>query len=262
MNTKDRLYYSAKRFFLAFSYVALYWICGVLLRLFIVNSSLVSSAMADGIFIITSFILYFAFGYYKRDKERYHVPLKVSSFGFIFVVFLVVYGATQSLGLWYLTNFGDMGFSQHQTTANSLGVTIRLIFQIVLAPITEELLFRGVVYNILKSKDKKSGYTMTWFSAVICSSLMFGLMHGNTVQIITAMLSGFWFCLIYELTGKLWFSCLFHMIYNTISQFGFVASVLPYQHVVVCVILVLAATVLCVYMITRLDTEHKYLSVD
>lgn len=97
MNTKDRLYYSAKRFFLAFSYVALYWICGVLLRLFIVNSSLVSSAMADGIFIITSFILYFAFGYYKRDKERYHVPLKVSSFGFIFVVFLVVYGATQVL---------------------------------------------------------------------------------------------------------------------------------------------------------------------
>lgn len=262
MEFKDRFYYGAKRFFLAFSFVGLFWVTGVFTRLYVVNSALVASMMTDALFIVLSIIIYITRGYHKRDKTRYHVPLSFKSFGLMFGVFLVVYAATQSISIWYLLNASDTRFSNYQVTANSLGTYVRIGFQVLVAPVAEEFIFRGVIYNSLKSPDKKSGYTMNWFTAVVCTSFMFGVMHGNMVQIIAGMLAGLWFCLLYELTGKLWVSILSHVAYNGISQISGIHNMLPYNSLIMSGVLIVIAIGLCIWMTFTLDTEHKYIAVD
>lgn len=88
----------------------------------------------------------------------------------------------------------------------------------VVAPIAEELLFRGYLYRRLRSSAS------VWLS-VLLTSLVFGLAHAWAghdrplhwaVVIDTAILSIF-LCLLREYTGAIWSSILVHMIKNSIA---------------------------------------------
>lgn len=79
----------------------------------------------------------------------------------------------------------------------------------VIPPIVEELLFRGMVLNGLR----KYGDTF----AVVASALLFGLYHGNFVQMVFAFIAGLVMALVVVRTGSLWPSILIHFLNNFIS---------------------------------------------
>ncbi len=81
---------------------------------------------------------------------------------------------------------------------------------VVMAPLVEELTFRGFMYSRLKSGMAK------WI-AVILTSLTFGVVHGTIIWAIYTFV--FSLCLIYvlERTGSLWVSILFHMAFNLVG---------------------------------------------
>ena len=58
-----------------------------------------------------------------------------------------------------------------------------LLYTIVLAPVTEELIFRGLSLKILEME-------FPFWAANILQAFYFGTMHGNMVQGIYAFLSG------------------------------------------------------------------------
>jgi membrane protease YdiL (CAAX protease family) len=84
---------------------------------------------------------------------------------------------------------------------------------IVVAPICEELFFRGFLYRVLRLR------LPFWFAAVI-DGVLFGIVHGTSTPIsalpILAAL-GIVFCWVYERTGTLFATIALHALNNTIS---------------------------------------------
>jgi len=73
----------------------------------------------------------------------------------------------------------------------------------------EEFLFRGVVLSNLMPYGKGT--------AIIVSSVLFGLMHGNFYQFLYATAAGILLGAVYVLTDSIWCSVLIHMINNSTS---------------------------------------------
>lgn len=87
----------------------------------------------------------------------------------------------------------------------------RILCYEIVAPISEELVFRQVIYKRLR------GISPVWV-AVMISALLFGLYHGNLVQGIYAFIMGCLLALVYEWTGSFVAPVLFHMIANHLSD--------------------------------------------
>lgn len=94
---------------------------------------------------------------------------------------------------------------------------IDIISSIILAPIGEELIYRGIV---LRQAAKVSGRFAIFFSALI-----FGLMHGNPYQMILGFLLGIPLAMITLKTGSIIPSIICHMVNNTIAS---IPTVLEY----------------------------------
>lgn len=80
----------------------------------------------------------------------------------------------------------------------------------VYGPFCEEFVFRGVIYGWYK----KSGRII---SAILLSSVTFGLMHMNLNQAIYAFVIGIFLAMLVEATGSLWASTFCHMVFNSIQ---------------------------------------------
>lgn len=142
------------------------------------------------------------------------VPLKIVP---VLLGFVVVLGVNYLGGLLYqLLNF-LLGQANIQAGGDSLGlpaggpvieIVAYFVFCCVIAPITEEFMFRGV---LLKSLSRYG----TRF-ALIITSLLFGLIHGNLQQIPSAFLIGFVFGYIAIKTGSIKMTILLHFLNNTL----------------------------------------------
>lgn len=79
-----------------------------------------------------------------------------------------------------------------------------------LAPaFAEEFLFRGVFYTNLRPYGRTR--------AVLISALLFALMHQNIAQIFYTFAAGIAMALMYELTGSIWCSVIYHAINNELA---------------------------------------------
>lgn len=83
----------------------------------------------------------------------------------------------------------------------------------ILAPIAEELVFRGLVFRRMKD-------WMNTGIAIGFSALLFGIYHGNIVQFLFAAIMGVLLAYVYHTTGTLWASILVHMVVNMWSLVG------------------------------------------
>ena len=94
---------------------------------------------------------------------------------------------------------------------------VMLLLVGVYAPICEELVFRGYIFQNLK----KSGRLIA--SAVI-SGLLFGLIHLNFNQALYAAVMGIIFALAVDACGSLWSSVIMHMLLNSLEVIGMYAA--------------------------------------
>lgn len=81
---------------------------------------------------------------------------------------------------------------------------------IILAPLVEEIIFRGCIYRFLKSKT-------TLLNAQIVTSILFAFAHFNLLSFVPIIFMGFILVRIYESNGSLWQSILFHAFFNASS---------------------------------------------
>lgn len=101
---------------------------------------------------------------------------------------------------------------------------IPVIFLVgVIAPIVEEMVFRGVLYTWLR---KHGGVIV----ATVISSVLFGLVHANVAQGVAAFIMALTLALAYEHTRSLWVPIAMHIANNTLV-FSFAFFVLALQQV-------------------------------
>jgi membrane protease YdiL (CAAX protease family) len=85
-----------------------------------------------------------------------------------------------------------------------------LLYTIVIAPICEELIFRGVtLYRTQK--------VLSFLGANLLQAIFFGIYHGNIIQGIYAILMGFVLGLVYRRFHTIYASILLHVIINASS---------------------------------------------
>jgi len=85
-----------------------------------------------------------------------------------------------------------------------------MLAAMVLAPITEEVLFRGFFYGVTKR------YTERWF-AILFTSMMFAAVHNHVGSLLPLFLLGIGFAVAYEATGSLLVPIFMHLFFNTMG---------------------------------------------
>lgn len=102
-------------------------------------------------------------------------------------------------------------FESYKQVSDSIsaayGSILSMLCIVILIPIFEEILFRGLIFNELK---KNTNIIL----AVILQSLIFALFHGNILQGMYAFILGIILCILYLKTGSILSNILCHIIYN------------------------------------------------
>lgn len=89
---------------------------------------------------------------------------------------------------------------------------ISFFFLCVLAPFTEEILFRGVVQN---AYERKFG-----FFAIVLSSMLFAFTHADILACINAFFVGLLVGYLYLKTRSIWCPIIFHAVFNLLAFTG------------------------------------------
>lgn len=106
--------------------------------------------------------------------------------------------------------FGSPGFDAYTETVAAPPVWQMALLALVLAPISEELLLRGVAYPLLRTRCS------VWVSITL-TTIIFGLIHANLVQFIATMPLAIIAALIYEHTRHLGYAIGAHVLFNVLS---------------------------------------------
>jgi membrane protease YdiL (CAAX protease family) len=103
----------------------------------------------------------------------------------------------------------DVGFRMESLYSNA-DKMVAFAALVILAPIAEELIFRGYLYGKLRTR-------LSAIPAIILVSVLFGFMHGQwNVGVVVGVMSIF-LCIARELTGTIYAGILMHMIRNGLA---------------------------------------------
>ncbi len=133
------------------------------------------------------------------------VPAVFAGIGFCVLANLVTGYLTQ-----FIMDFGvELSSPDLPMPSGVLGVTVSFFRVVVVAALTEEICFRGVVMGHLRRFGD--------FFAVAMASVVFAVMHCNLIQAPFALIVGFALGYLCIRTGSLWTGILVHALNNTIS---------------------------------------------
>ena len=138
----------------------------------------------------------------KREPAKNYVLLAGAALGAMF-------GLNMLLELTGLTDNSAV-YQQVSESQYSVSIWLGLIVYVVAAPLAEELLFRGIIYNSLKGLFKP-------VAAMLAAAAFFGVYHGNSVQGIYGFLMGCLFIYAYEYFGDFRAAVALHAVVNFFS---------------------------------------------
>ena len=159
--------------------------------------------------------LYFLF----RNSNIVSLPNNIPEASFslpVFFHYFVIFCGVQWISaiftmpfIFLFENLGlDLSYSEMAAQGGELNDVPMLIYTILVAPVVEELVFRGIFYKRFKAFGP-------FFTALTCS-LFFALIHSNFLQFIPAFMMGF---VLFSIRNKygLRFSILLHVTNNALA---------------------------------------------
>lgn len=159
----------------------------------------------------------FAFLGMKLSGQRMSSLLKPKGFGFFDFVQYSVMG----FSLWYLSvilgYFSSEVFSAFGIEINSsgslpvtgIGLAVYALYTCIIAPVTEELFYRGMLLRTFSKSSQRFG--------IFSTALMFGLGHGNIHQFILGFIVGIFLAHITLKHNSIIPSITVHVVLNTMT---------------------------------------------
>ncbi len=189
-----------------------------ILNLDIIYSSIIFDT---GFFLVTLFL----FVYFLRNKNYSfftpNISFKWFLISLLLFIFVVIVGGKLSELLSIFLNIKNDSISKELLSDNLwLNILQFKILTSLLVPITEELIFRGLIFKFIRQ------YRGFIFSAVI-SSLIFGVLHFNIAIIPFVFLLGFVNSFMLEKTNSLFYPIIIHALVNSVA-----ASMFFYTNIV------------------------------
>ena len=144
------------------------------------------------------------FPYYQYEKSF----LSKRQFSKKEAVLLPLGAAVLAIGINYLWSLiplftRNQAYQQVAKSQYSYPLWLGLILYVLAAPLVEEVMFRGIIYNIFCRNSSP-----VW--GVILSAVLFGAFHGNIVQASYGMIMGILMACLYEKYHDLRAPLLFH----------------------------------------------------
>ncbi len=140
-----------------------------------------------------------------KAKKGTFLPFLLFGIGFCSFSNIAISYADQifeGFGIDYEVDFGD-------NPEGLFGFLLSFIATAIVPALVEEFACRGIVLGLLKKYGE--GF------AIVTSSIVFGVMHGNFEQIPFAILVGLILGYIYVKTGSIWTSVAVHAVNNAVS---------------------------------------------
>ncbi|MBO7310475.1 MAG: CPBP family intramembrane metalloprotease [Clostridia bacterium] len=219
--------YDAKRYFsrfgwFAFTYFLLSSIVSVIIAIITINlfpavyqhylfSETLNVVVSYGIALPISYVIIKPLPTVKPDPEK----MKVSHwfYGLCISVALMIIGnyITSIVLVFFISPLRGVSMqSPVSERIDSVPLWVTILFIVIIAPILEEIFFRGILCKKLTIIGE--GY------AIILPSAFFALCHGNFFQLFYAFTLGCFFSFIYIKTGKLIYTIIYHMAINLIGS--------------------------------------------
>ena len=183
--------------------------------------------------------------------------------GFIVVILIIAAGICLQVLSTGILNIIDRCHPEllenyHDLISRSFSISngsVRVFTVMFMAPIAEELVFRGISLGAARS-------ALAWeksdILAVILSALLFGLAHGNTVQFCYAFPVGIILAIITVWSSSLILSMLLHI---TINVSSYMMDYIPATHFDIPVIsfsaIIAAGCIVCIYLIIGRSQDQQ-----
>jgi len=177
--------------------------------------AIVGTFIQDAIFIGTAI----AFASLTLRPRAWHFGLRRTRFWWAVLWAFLGLVTFYLISIFYSVVLSALGLDEEQTTLDDLGVdegrlalVAGAVLVIVVAPIVEEIFFRGFVYKSLRS-------SLPIWAAALVAGVVFGLVHIFTGAIAVPLLIVFGaiLCLVYERTGSLYPVIGMHALVNTLA---------------------------------------------
>lgn len=148
--------------------------------------------------------------YFNAIQKQY--PIKKY---LLFVIFVIGISLLSSIGINLLTALLqvlhiDLSTPDFSFTSKISDNVTLVIMTCIIAPIFEELLFRGFILSSLKRYGDKF--------AILTTSLLFAMLHGNFIQAIPTFVMSLFLCYIVIKTNSLYSSIIIHFFNNTVAM--------------------------------------------
>lgn len=209
------------------------------------NDYLILFVLISG--VITVFILWM---FFKVRKKKLLQEVSFRKFGKEHIIPIVILGTALSFCVTFLlqilpipkTLMEDYMQSSEQLLEGKLLVI--LVADILVAPIVEEIIFRGLVLSRLRK-------AMPLPVAILLSSLAFALMHGQIIWMMYTFLLGIVLCIVAVYTESIGASLLLHMTFNTIGVLVGALNLTDIAAVILIILSVAIATIMLWLIIVK-----------
>ena len=154
------------------------------------------------------------FGYKFAIKE----PLDIKAIQWQKVIFFIGIGCVLNVTInmllgWVEVLMPESWITMHTESTGAVTIGQHWVWLLlctgILVPIMEEITFRYGMHGCMKKSNVVLAY--------IISSIAFGLIHGNPIQIGYATLFGFFLAYVYTKTNNICYPIILHMCMNTMS---------------------------------------------
>lgn len=161
---------------------------------------------------LTTLVLLCAFFLLRRKNPLKEAGFHLTKGRFVFTAIAVtpiLYTAV-SLVLSLLPEAWMEGYDQASSALNQTGI-LMIVATVLLAPIVEEIIFRGLILTRLNR-------VLPGWLAVLLSALLFGVCHGQIVWMTYAFVLGVIFGVLALQAKSIWPSLCAHILFNSIGQ--------------------------------------------
>lgn len=184
-------------------------------------TTIYNALMYLGAFALTAIVPYKLFKRFKAKrptrtslglkKTPTWVDLGLAPVGFVaYLIGAAALTALFSLFSWFNADQAqNVGYSTYLVGPDLIVAFIALV---LIAPIAEELIFRGYLYGKLRGQLKLSA-----LAAAIIVSLLFALLHGQWNVAVNVFALSLVLCTLREITGTIYSGIFLHMIKNGVA---------------------------------------------
>lgn len=192
----------------AMGWFLIYIACQAIIAISITQNAILGSIASNALFLIVLFLIF----YIKRVNIKEYLQINgvdLKKCIFIIILSLVLNVIFQSIQLLFPDNM-----RQDLITESSVRLTgniyLAFIAIVILAPLTEEILFRGLVFGTLKQN-------MNVYVAALLQAILFGIMHVNIIWVLIAIPTALLYAFLMERYKSIVAPLIGHIAVNVLS---------------------------------------------